>query len=39
VAEFVSDEELYNAVKELGIRYVQGYHIGKPKPIEEYIMK
>ena len=39
VAEFVSDEELYDAVKELGIRYVQGYHIGKPKPIEEYLIK
>ncbi|PTB83684.1 hypothetical protein C9926_01595, partial [Sulfurovum lithotrophicum] len=36
VAEFISDKELYEEVKSLGIRYVQGYYLGKPKPIEEY---
>lgn len=36
VAEFVSDKELYEEVKKLGIRYVQGYYLGKPEPIEEY---
>lgn len=29
IAEFVSSNELYEAVKEIGIEYVQGYHIGK----------
>lgn len=37
IAEFVSDEELYNLVKELGIEYMQGYYIGKPQPIESYV--
>jgi diguanylate cyclase (GGDEF)-like protein len=36
IAEFISDKELYEEVKKLGIRYVQGYYLGKPKPIEEY---
>jgi len=32
VAEFVSNEELYQKVKELGIDYGQGYFFGKPSP-------
>ncbi len=36
VAEFVSDEEIYNVIKDLGIEYVQGYYLGEPKPIEWY---
>ena len=31
VAEFVKDEYTYEAVKELGIDYAQGYFIGKPQ--------
>lgn len=31
IAEFVSSEEIFNKVKELGIDYVQGYYIGEPK--------
>lgn len=30
VAEFVKDESVFNCVKDLGIDYAQGYHIGKP---------
>ncbi len=30
VIEFVSSEEIYNAVKDMDIDYAQGYHIGKP---------
>jgi diguanylate cyclase (GGDEF)-like protein len=37
VAEFVSDESIYKIMKELGIEYSQGYYLGEPKPIEEYI--
>lgn len=37
VAEFVSDEDIYEIVKELDIQYAQGYYLGKPKPIEVYI--
>jgi len=33
IAEFVSDEAIYDVVKELGIDYAQGYYTGKPAPI------
>lgn len=39
VAEFVSDEDIYNIIKDLGIQYAQGYYLGEPKPIEWYIDK
>lgn len=32
IAEYVEDEEIYAIVKECGIDYAQGYHIGKPSP-------
>ena len=37
IAEYVADEEIYNMVKEIGIECSQGYYLGKPKLIEEYI--
>jgi len=30
VAEFVHSKEIYDIVRELGIDYAQGYHLGKP---------
>nr|WP_321267387.1 EAL domain-containing protein [uncultured Sulfurimonas sp.] len=33
VAEFVEDEEIYEIIKECGIDFAQGYHIGKPEAI------
>jgi len=35
VAEFVSTEEIYETVKELGVDWAQGYWLGKPVPLEE----
>jgi diguanylate cyclase (GGDEF)-like protein/PAS domain S-box-containing protein len=35
IAEFVEDDLIFNAVKELNINFAQGYGIGKPEPIEE----
>jgi len=32
VAEFVCDEEIFNIVNELGIKYSQGYYISEPCP-------
>ncbi|MFY9142573.1 EAL domain-containing protein [Sulfuricurvum sp.] len=32
IAEFVTDEKVYEVVKELGIDYSQGYFTGKPEP-------
>ena len=31
IAEYVEDEEIVNTLKEMGIDYMQGFHIGKPK--------
>ncbi|MFY9142080.1 EAL domain-containing protein [Sulfuricurvum sp.] len=33
IAEFVTDELVYNRVKELGVDYSQGYYTGKPIPL------
>lgn len=35
IAEFVSSEEILHVITEIGIDYAQGFHIGKPKPIED----
>lgn len=32
IAEYVHSDEVFNCVKEIGIDYAQGFHIGKPKP-------
>jgi len=32
VAEYVEDEEIHQIIKECGIDFAQGYHIGKPIP-------
>jgi diguanylate cyclase (GGDEF)-like protein len=37
IAEFVSDEEIYNYILEIGIKYTQGYYLGEPKDIREYL--
>lgn len=34
VAEFVADEAVLEKVRELGIDYAQGYHLGEPIPLE-----
>jgi diguanylate cyclase (GGDEF)-like protein/PAS domain S-box-containing protein len=34
IAEFVSDEPTLQAVREYGVHFAQGYHIGVPAPIE-----
>jgi diguanylate cyclase (GGDEF)-like protein/PAS domain S-box-containing protein len=34
VAEFVTDEHSQRMVKRLGVDYAQGYHIGRPVPID-----
>ena len=33
IAEFVSDEMIFNRVKTLGVDYSQGYFTGKPQPL------
>lgn len=31
VAEFVSDEAIFNKIREIGVDYAQGYFLGKPE--------
>lgn len=35
VAEFVEDAETAEALKTIGVDYIQGYHIGRPGPLED----
>jgi diguanylate cyclase (GGDEF)-like protein len=35
IAEFVEDEETLQLLTELGVDHAQGYHIGKPAPLEQ----
>ncbi|MGC1508397.1 DUF1631 family protein [Ketobacter sp.] len=35
VAEFVSDDEILEVVKDIGVDYVQGFYLGKPVLIED----
>lgn len=37
IAEFVSDRETFDIVKELGVNYSQGYYFGKPKPFSKVL--
>ena len=32
IAEYIETEEILNAVRELGIDYAQGFHVGHPSP-------
>ena len=34
IAEFVEDEAILQAIRELGVDYAQGYLIAKPVPME-----
>jgi diguanylate cyclase (GGDEF)-like protein/PAS domain S-box-containing protein len=35
IAEFVGDNETVKLLKEHGVDYAQGYHLGKPRPVSE----
>ena len=35
IAEFVEDQHTLGILADIGITYAQGYHLGKPKPIEQ----
>jgi EAL domain-containing protein (putative c-di-GMP-specific phosphodiesterase class I) len=37
VAEFVTDESALSVVRELGADYAQGYLIGEPVPLDEFV--
>jgi EAL domain-containing protein (putative c-di-GMP-specific phosphodiesterase class I) len=35
LAEFVGDDATLDAVRELGVDYAQGFHLGRPVPVDE----
>ncbi|MDQ6776554.1 MAG: EAL domain-containing protein [Actinomycetota bacterium] len=35
IAEFVGDKETVSLLKRYGVDYAQGFHIGKPRPLDE----
>jgi len=37
IAEFVEDDEIKGMLKAIGVNYVQGYGIGKPRPFTELL--
>ena len=37
IAEFVSSKKILDVVTSLRVDYAQGYHMGKPEPIETYL--
>lgn len=37
IAEFVGDEATVIALRQLGVDYLQGYHLGKPAPLESWL--
>jgi EAL domain-containing protein (putative c-di-GMP-specific phosphodiesterase class I) len=39
VAEMVGDEETLNLVRDLGVDYVQGFHIGRPAPLARWLVE
>jgi len=38
IAEFISSQELYNALHELGVDAMQGYYLGKPNRILQQVL-
>jgi len=39
IAEFVENEQILDMLSKLGVDYVQGYHLGKPSPIDTLLTK
>ena len=37
IAEFVADQETLELLGELGVDLAQGFHIGRPRPVEELL--
>jgi EAL domain-containing protein (putative c-di-GMP-specific phosphodiesterase class I) len=35
IAEFVGDDPTVEILRELGVDFAQGYHVGRPVPISE----
>ena len=38
IAEHIEDEETYQRLLQMGVKYGQGYYFGRPKMIQEYVV-
>ena len=38
IAEFVEDEHILAVLKEIGVDYAQGYHLGRPAPLKDLLV-
>jgi EAL domain-containing protein (putative c-di-GMP-specific phosphodiesterase class I) len=38
IAEFVADDATVKLLRQYGVDFAQGYHIGKPRPLSEVHM-
>lgn len=36
-AEFVEDSRVLDLLREYGVEFVQGYHVGVPRPVDDYV--
>ena len=39
IAEYVENESVVELLAEIGVDYGQGFHLGKPEPIETFFNK
>jgi len=37
IAEFVSSQDILDVITKLGVDYAQGFHLGKPEPIQKHL--
>jgi len=39
IAEYVEDQEVLDLVSELGVDFAQGFHVGRPEPVQDLIRR
>ncbi|MGC9312849.1 MAG: EAL domain-containing protein, partial [Sediminispirochaetaceae bacterium] len=37
IAEFVANEAIISKLREIGVNYAQGFHVGRPAPLVELL--
>jgi len=37
IAEFVESQTIYDCLVDMGVDYLQGYHISRPQPLEQLL--
>ena len=39
IAEFVENEEILQKLRDIGVNYAQGYHIGRPQDLQQMMSR